>query len=262
MKTFLYVTFFLFSLSIFAQEPGRILINGEINVPVGEDAEGISIINTSAMRATISNETGLFQIRATEGDTLQFKSLQFQDFSVLIDQGVIDTRQLKVFVSEAVIELAEVVVTPYDLSGNVRVDVRIIPTAPTDLPNQSAAEVNPYEWEFRPDSLVSPPNAAHRDGMIYSGANFANVFRHIFSPRNVVNDLDPNENLDDYLLKLRDDDFYEEQLNIEEENLREFIYYAADNGLSRAMLKPENEMDLIEFLVARSQEFKQMKARE
>ena len=98
--------------------------------------------------------------------------------------------------------------------------------------------------------------------MIYSGANFANVFRHIFSPRNVVNDLDPNENLDDYLLKLRDDDFYEEQLNIEEENLREFIYYAADNGLTRAMLKPENEMDLIEFLVARSQEFKQMKARE
>ena len=262
MKTFLYITFFLFSLNLFAQEPDRILINGEINVPVGEDPEGISIINQTAMRATISDEAGLFQIRAVQGDTLQFKSLQFQDFSVLIDEGVVDTKQLNVFVSEAVTELAEVVVTPYDLSGNVRVDVQIIPTAPTDLPTQTAAEVNPYEWEFRPDSLVSPTNAAHREGMIYSGANFANIFRHIFSPRDVVNDLDRNENLDDYLLELRDDDFYEDQLNIEEENLREFIYFAADNGLTPAMLKPENEMDLIEFLVASSQEFKQMKARE
>lgn len=259
MKTLVTLGLLLFTCLGFSQ---RVVINGEIKVPVGEDPQGISVVNTTAMRATISNEAGLFQITAAEGDTLQFSSLQFQDFSVLVDEGVINTRQLNVFVSEAVTELPEVVVTPYDLSGNVRVDVQIIPTEDLDLPTKSAAEVNPYEYEFRPDSLVSPPNAAMRSSMIYNGANFANIFRNIVSPRGVITNVDRDERLDEKLLELRSDDFYEEQLNIEDDHLKEFIFYAADNGLTKQMLKPENEMQLIEFLVARSVEFNQMKAGE
>jgi hypothetical protein len=262
MRTIIASLIFLLTLSVSAQVGDRVLINGKVTAPVGEDPQGISVINSSAMRATVSNESGLFQIRAAEGDTLSFKSLQFQDFSVLIDPGVIENRQLNVFISEAVTELPEVVVTPYDLSGNVEVDVRIIPTEETDLPTKSAAEVNPYEHEFRPDSLVSPHNAAHREGMIYSGKgqNLANVFRHIFTPRDVVNDLEWKKDLDEQVLMLHDDEFFEDQLNIEEDRIKEFIYYAGDNGLTKEMLKPENEMDLIQFLIAQSIEFREMKA--
>ncbi|SDL79738.1 hypothetical protein SAMN04488034_11235 [Salinimicrobium catena] len=259
MKTLATISLLLFTCLGFSQ---RVVINGEIKVPVGEDPQGISVVNTTAMRATISNEAGLFQITAAEGDTLQFSALQFQDFSVIVDEGVINTRRLNVFVSEAVTELPEVVVTPYDLSGNVRVDVQIIPTEELDLPTKSAAEVNPYEYEFRPDSLVSPPNAAMRSSMIYNGANFANIFRHIVSPRGVITNVDRDERLEEKLLELRSDDFYEEQLNIDDDQLKEFIYFAADNGLTKDMLKPKNEMQLIEFLVARSVEFNQMKAGE
>ena len=262
MRTIIASLIFFLTFSVSAQVGERVTINGKITTPVGGDPQGISVINSSAMRATVSDQSGLFQIRAAEGDTLQFKSLQFQDFSVLVDKGVIDNRQLNVFISEAVTELPEVVVTPYDLSGNVQVDVRIIPTAETDLPTQSAAEINPYEHEFRPDSLVSPPNAAHREGMIYSGngQNLANIFRHIFTPRDVVNDLEWEEDLDEQVLNLKDDDFFEDHLNIEEDNIKEFIYFARDNGLQPEMLKPENEMDFIEFLLAKSVEFKEMKA--
>ena len=259
MKTLVTISLLLFTCLSFSQ---RVMINGEIKVPVGEDPQGISVMNTTAMRATISNEAGLFQITAAEGDTLQFSSLQFQDFSVIVDEGVIKTRELNVFVSEAVTELPEVVVTPYDLSGNVRVDVQIIPTENINLPTKSAAEVNPYEYEFRPDSLVSPPNAAMRSSMIYNGANFASIFRHIVTKRGVITNIDRDERLDEKLLELKDDDFYEEQLNIDEDHLKEFIYFAADNGLTKEMLKPENEMQLIEFLVAQSVQFNQMKAGE
>lgn len=262
MRTIITSLILLLTFSVSAQVGERVGISGKITVPVGEDPQGISVINASAMRATVSGENGLFQIRAAEGDTLQFKALQFQDFSVLVDAGVIENRQLNVYISESVTELPEVVVTPYDLSGNVEVDVRIIPTAETDLPTQSAADINPYDYTFRPDSLVSPANAAHREGMIYSGngQNLANVFRHIFSPRDVINDLDWEEDLDEQVLMLRGDDFFEEQLNIEEDHIEEFIYYARDNGLTPEMLKPENEMDLIEFLVAQSVDFRHMKA--
>jgi hypothetical protein len=263
MKTLISGLILLFTFSGFAQIENRVMINGKITAPVGEDAQGISVINASAMRATVSNEGGMFQIRAAEGDTLQFKALQFQDFSVLVDGGVIENRQLNVFISEAVTELPEVVVTPYDLSGNVEVDVRIIPTAEVDLPTRSAADINPYEHVFRPDSLVSPANAAHREGMVYSGnsQNLANVFRHIFTPRDVVNDLEWDKDLDERILSLHGDEFFEDQLNIEEDNFKEFIYYARDNGLTPKMLEPKNEMDLIEFLIAQAQNFKQMKAK-
>ena len=260
MKTFLSISFLFLFLSLSAQD--RVLVNGEITVPVGEDPDGIAVVNSTAMRATVADETGRFQMRMAKGDTLNFSSLQFQDFTVIIDDGVIKSRKLHVFISEAVTELPEVVVTPYDLSGNVRVDVQIIPTAEMDLPTRSAAEINPYDHAFRPDSLVSPQNPAMRTSMIYNGANLANIFRNIFTPKNALTDLDREEELDEKLLELRGDRFYKEELNLEEDELKEFIYYAEDHGLTSEMLEPENEMQLIEFLVAQSQNFKQMKAKQ
>lgn len=250
MKTFvtlclLFITGFAFS--------QRVLINGEIKVPVGEDPQGVLVTNTTAMRATISNASGLFQMRVAEGDTLNFSSLQFSDFSVLIDSGVIETRQLTVFISESVTELPEVVVTPYDLTGNVRVDVKLIPTEDLDLPTMTAADIDPYEWEFPPDSLVSPPNAAMRTGMIENGLNFANIFRDIFRTRRNA------EIIDDKILLLYDDAFFQQHLNIEKTNIREFIAYAEDNGLTTAMLDPKNELDLIDFLIAQSESYKERK---
>lgn len=257
MKILFFCFFSLFTLSVMAQD--RVLINGNISPPVGESAEGISIINRTAKSATISNRSGNFTIRVAAGDTLHFSALQFQDFSVLIDDGVVENRQLNVFMSESVTELPEVVVTPYDLSGNVQVDVKIIPVVEADLPTQSAAEINPYEHTFRPDSLVSPQNAAMRSGMIYSGMDFANIFRNIFTSRDVMTTVG-DEDIDEQILQLHEDEFFKEQLNIPQEDIKEFIFFAEDNGLTPEMLKPENEMLLIEFLVAQSRKYKQRKA--
>lgn len=257
MKTLLaYCFFFFIALTGFSQ---RVIINGTVKVPPGEDPQGISIVNTTAMRASVSNAAGLFQIRASEGDTLNFTSLQFQDFSVIIDKGVIETRELNVFVSEAVTELPEVVVTPYDLSGNVRVDVKIIPTSDLAMPTMSAAEIDPYEWDFPPDSLVSPPNVVMRNGKLYNGANFANIFRNILEEEE-KNNLEESEQIEEQILRLYDDEFFKVNLDIKKENIKEFIYYAQDHGLTKAMLEPKNEMKLIQFLVVQSQRFKEFKA--
>jgi hypothetical protein len=257
MKSLVSLIILLISMNLLAQD--RVQINGKITPPPGEDPQGISIVNRTAKAATISNETGNFTMRVAAGDTLHFSAIQYQDFSVIVDAGVVQNRQLNVFISESVTELPEVVVTPYDLSGNVEVDVRRIPTAETELPAQTAAEINDYEYTFRPDSLVSPQNAAMRTSMIESGANFANIFRTIFSSRNVTTGVGGNEDIDEQVLQLYDDEFFMDQLNIERNNIYEFIYFAEDNGLNPSMLEPENEMALIEFLVAQSQKYKQRK---
>ena len=259
MKVLIQIGIFLLSLVSVAQTSDRILVNGEVKVPRGGDPEGIGVVNTTAQKAAVTGATGLFQIPVKKGDTLEFTSLQFQDFKIIVDKGVVNTGQINVFISEAVNVLPEVMVTPYDLSGNVRVDVELIPVVKPDLPTQSAAQINPYNHQFRPDSLVSPQNAAMRESMIYNGANFANIFRNVFTPRDVITNIDREEQLNKKLLQLRDDSFYKEQLNLKEEELKPFFYFAAEQGLTDEMLKPENELQLIEFLVAQSQKFKEQR---
>ena len=238
----------------------RVPIEGKINVPLGEEPEGIAVINSSATRATVADSEGEFSILAQVGDTLNFQSLQFQDFSVIIDQGVINERKLTVFISEAITPLAEVIVSPYDLSGNVRVDVQKVELVPVDLPTKTATEINPYEWEFRPDAQTSPENAAMRTAMIYSGANFANIFRSIFKESDILTNVGKKEELEEKVLLLYDDDFFEEHLNIKEENIYDFLHFAQNNGLTSEMLEEENELELLEFLIAQGQRFKQLKA--
>lgn len=258
MKPLLSYLIFFISLTVLSQN--RVEMNGNVTPPMGESPEGITVVNRTAKSATIVDEQGEFTIRVMAGDTLQFSALQFQDFSVVVDEGVVENRQLNVFLSEAITELPEVIVSPYDLSGNVRVDVKIIPVVEAELPTQSAAEINPYEYTFRPDSLVSPQNTAMRSGMIYSGMDFANIFRNIFTSRDLMTTVGGDEDLDEQILQLHDDEFFKEQLNIREKDIEEFIYFAEDNGLTAEMLEPDNEMLLIEFLVAQSQKFKQIKA--
>lgn len=257
MKPFLSCLFFLFTVSIIAQT--RVEINGNVTPPMGESAEGITVVNRTAKSATIVNGDGEFTLNVRAGDTLHFSAVQFQNFSVVVDNGVVENRQLNVFLSEAVNELPEVVVTPYDLSGNVEVDVKIIPVVEAELPTQTAAEINPYEYTFRPDSLVSPGNAAMRSGMIHSGMNFANIFRNIFTSRDIMTTADGRNDVDDQIQQLYRDKFFIDQLNIAEENIQEFISFAEDNGLTSQMLQPENEMLLIEFLISQSEAYKERK---
>lgn len=255
MKTIFTFVLFIFTFSALAQE--RVEVAGKINPPVGEDPQGISIINRTAKSATISNVTGNFKIKVAAGDTLHFSSLQFRDFSVAIDKGVVDSRKLNVFLTEAVTELPEVVVSPYDLTGNVRVDVTRIPSSELDLPVKSAAQINPYEHTFRLDEKTSPANAAMRDAMINNGANFANIFRSIYTNRDKSAKSVTKNDLDTAIINLYEDDFFHEYLQLEKENIREFIYFAEDNGLKKSMLEPSNQMDLIEFLIAQSELYKQ-----
>lgn len=252
MKSFIITVFLLVSGIGFAQE--RAIVQGNITVPPGDDPEGITIYNKTTNRGTVSTENGEFLVAVALGDTLTFSAVQFQDFLVEIDQGVIDSSELNVVINETVNQLAEVVVRPYDLSGNVAVDVNRIVVAPTNLPVNSAAEINEMDRQFLPDPLTVPENAAMGNRFMEHGLNFVNIFRAIFASRD-ENQIDAAA-LDDQILLLYDDAFFQENLNIERNNIMDFIYFAEENGLSKKMLKEGNQLDLIEFLIAQSKMYK------
>ena len=51
-------------------------------------------------------------------------------------------------------------------------------------------------------------------------------------------------------------EFIEDNFNIPQEKAVDFLFYAQENGLDKDLLKPENEMQLMDFLLDKSKEYK------
>lgn len=268
-KVSFFLIFLLTGLYSFAQTGERILISGTIEVPLGDDPQGISIFNLNSNRLSVTDSFGQFSIEVTVNDSLRVSALQFQEFTVIIDQGVINSKTLNIYVSEAVSRLPEIVVTPYDLSGNINVDLNRLKTVklPTNL---TAANVqNIYlESDVSPDFQTRPFNTAlaMSKTRLVNGLDFINIYKELLISKRMKDVRDPygkslNGDIDDNIRKIYNDDFFRENLNIELENINEFIYFADDNGLTEQMLKAGNELDLIDFLIEQSKKYKKQRDR-
>ena len=122
----LVVLLFISTLSICAQD--RVDIQGQITVTSDANAEGITVFNESTNNGEVTDAYGKFTISVALNERLNFSSIQFRDFTVIVDEGVIKNAKLNVYLKEGINQLDEVVIRPYDLSGNVAVAVSYIET--------------------------------------------------------------------------------------------------------------------------------------
>ncbi|MDR6301255.1 carboxypeptidase-like regulatory domain-containing protein [Mesonia maritima] len=256
MKRFLTIlSVLLFSVSVFAQTQNRVLIEGKVNVEADMTAEGINVYNINSMEGTITNKYGEFMLPVKENDKLIFSALQYQEFTVIVDESIIKNKKMSITVNEAITELEEVTVRPYNLSGDVSVDVQKIKTTKVNYIEQSSEKmVHTTDYEFRPDKYSKVENVAMDKSYLTNGLNFANIFRGLFyqdkkQPQH-------KEDVDVEVRKMYNDEFFRENLNIKRENINDFIYYAEENGLTNEMLQKGNELKLIEFLIEKSKSYK------
>lgn len=253
MRAFI-VIFFITALCS-AQDMERVLMDGQINVPPGDDASGITIFNTNTNQGTVSRDDGTFSIMVGLADELQFSALQYESFIIEVTQALIEAGELNLFVSTNVTELPEVVVGAPDLSGNIEVDVRRIPVEMPELPAESAAQINDFEWEFPPDQRTSLRNAAMGDRGLHNGLNFVNLFKSVydsFSPEQ-----GDTERVEDEIRALYDDSFFQENLDIPRRDIHDFLLFSQEQGLNQELLQDGSELDLIEFLIRTSRAYKQ-----
>lgn len=241
--------------TILAQNPERVMISGTIEMPPDDDPDGISVFNVNTNRGTVTNNDGEFEIAVGLQDSVQVSSVQFQEFTIIIDQGIIDAGQMNITVNEVVNFLPQVVVNPYDLTGNVRVDLVRLQVA--ELPDTlTAADVaDPYMGV-----RTSPRNVAMAESdnipRLVNGLNFVNLFKELLIRTRKEQVQQSEANIDDQVRLLISDKFFKEYLDIEEDKIPEFIFYADDMGLDEEMLKEGNELDLIDFLIEQGKKFK------
>jgi hypothetical protein len=86
----------------------------------------VHILNISAERATITDENGYFSLLARVGDTIYFSAVQLRRKFLNVTPEMLES-EIIVPLEEFVNELDEVVVRPFDLSGDIARDLRQMP---------------------------------------------------------------------------------------------------------------------------------------
>ncbi len=131
----------------------------------------VHVMNTSAKKATISDEEGHFIIPVRLNDTLLFSAVQFKRKTMVVTAALLESTTVYVPLEEFVNELDEVVVRPYDLSGDLTRDMQsmntgqVISSSTLGLPNADVKPLMQSERQlqqatagkFHPLMVLNPP---------------------------------------------------------------------------------------------------------
>jgi hypothetical protein len=132
MKYFAVFFFLLFSAISFAQDaesttPQRVsgyIINDDSKQPL----PNVNIINTNKVRGAKSDAKGYFEIDVQPNDTIHFSLLGFQSLRIRVTNDWIKNKVTRIQLTEKAIALEEVVIAPFNLTGYLEIDSKLIPT--------------------------------------------------------------------------------------------------------------------------------------
>ena len=265
MRNIIFILLLFCPFLLLAQEVDRSLINGFITAPASEDIEGVSVYNKSTQKGTVTNDKGEFKLEVGSNDRVLVTALQFQSFTVIVDKGVVDSKTMKIYLNPAVNQLEEVIVRPYDLSGNIVADVNRVKTY-TFVPKMDLSyEALNFEYEFTADALTKVDGNAAEEALhnnsLKNGANLLGIIGLLF-PKDINIDLITNKSIEDRLqisrtLRQRFSNAYIfETFEIPKEKANDFLFFVEEHGLTETMLKAENEMKLLDFMYKQSELYK------
>ena len=112
----------LFTLSIGFCQESPIVLNGQTK-SFQNDVSNILVVNLNSRESTITDSLGLFSIKAKLRDSIQFNAIQFLRKTIVITDSIFRKKSIIVYLSENIINLNEVTVMPYNLTGNIDSDI-------------------------------------------------------------------------------------------------------------------------------------------
>lgn len=122
-----FTVFFLYLLSVsgFAQEATvqGTIVNDNTLFPIWN----VNIVNTNKVRGAISDAKGNFEINAELNDILLISCLGFQSIEVKVTNDWLKNRTTRIKLTEKAYALEEIVIPPYELTGYLEVDTKLIP---------------------------------------------------------------------------------------------------------------------------------------
>lgn len=99
------------------------VVNAQTDFPL----ESVHVINLNQVIGTITNQEGKFTIEAAVNDTLYLSYLGFKSQKVRVTNDMFKIKDTKIALTELAYALEEVIVTPYQLTGYLEIDVKNLP---------------------------------------------------------------------------------------------------------------------------------------
>jgi hypothetical protein len=153
-----FVVFFLFILAgttVFSQETTVIqkvsgtIVNDNTKLPL----PNVNIININKVRGIVSDSKGNFEIEVGVSDTLHLSLIGFKSIKIRVTNDWVKNKTTKIQMTESAIALEEVVVRPYDLTGYLEIDSKLIPTKENYRYSISGLEQGYEAGEYSPGAF-------------------------------------------------------------------------------------------------------------
>jgi len=252
MRKVLYVIILLLPLTqLLSQTVNRVEVNGKIYAQ-NNDLENVTIYNSSSNKGTITNVNGEFTIKVTLNDVLEISALQFKKGSIKITEEVLSNMYMKISLVENVTELQEVVLLPYDLTGNLVVDtenINLVEPIPFELGNMDHFELpDDYHSKVVNPFMNNGELMYGLNGMAVLGLLFDTIFKSSNKPKKKNKDEENNKIYDKRLEDTLGRTYIANNFNISEEKLEAFLAFIENKGINPDLLLDKNRMQLIEFL--------------
>jgi hypothetical protein len=220
----------------------------------------VHVMNTSAKKATITDEEGDFTITVRLNDTLLFSAVQFKRKTLVVTAAMLQSTTVFVPLEEFVNELDEVVVRPYDLSGDLGRDMQnmdtgqIVSASTLGLPNADVKPLMQSERQlqqatagkFHPFMLLNPPI----DPLLNAISGRTKMLK-----KRVARDkkyLRTEAARDQFA-----DSLFVAQLKIPEEKIDDFMYFCEVDQAFDSLVKSDDTMALWSFLLKKSSVYRE-----
>lgn len=262
MKKYLFITCFLISISALAQEFGRTMVNGQIIVE-SNDLSGITILNKTTDLGAVTNEKGEFSIKVAVNDIIEVSAVQYANLSFSVNEDILKSKSMKIFLIEEINKLDEVVVYSKGLTGNLVTDLKDKAPYKPKLDVLYFGIKNKDEFEFESDytTKITTSDAVKAQlPTIINGLNIVNVVDQLLLPlfRSEVKnkkDVDMPEVPAESIKYYFGSEFLVNNFNIPEHRVEEFIRFVESENFDFNLLNYGHEMEFLQVLSEQSKMF-------
>ena len=245
----------LISCSVFSQSLERITIKGQIIVE-SDDIAGITVFNKTSDFGVITDEKGEFTLQVRTNDLIEVSALQYKNLSFRVNDDIISSKSMRVFLIEEINKLDEVVIFSSGLTGDLNADVESKKLFKPKL------NVLYFGIKNEDDNKTKVENLAvnSRHFPMVNGLNIVNVVEQLLLPlfRSKVNNRKdvtvpkvPIQSIKHYF----GSEFLVDNFNIPEHRVEEFIRYVQADDFNFNLLNYGNEMALLETIYNKSLKF-------
>tara|TARA_R110002051_G_scaffold43769_1_gene89321 strand:+ start:7162 stop:7935 length:774 start_codon:yes stop_codon:yes gene_type:complete len=247
MRSSFLIIFLLLSAASVAQIGESKNLEGKVYSDDG-DVAATHVLNLTTKRATITDVNGFFTISVNMLDTLEFSAIQYKKKIVVVSTAILESKFISVGLEDALTELDEVTVTPYNLSGNLLKD---LPTLELD-PIVTASTLG------LPNAYVKIPTKAERE-LRAATANpimsFDPLLNAISGRTKMLKKRVERNKLYDRTERVRDfyaDSIFQKQLKIPIEKIDDFLYFCEVDAKFQRIVDTHDQIEIWEYMRQRS----------